>query len=206
MSELVGELLFDKEQHKYSVDGRDYISVTTVLKESGLINFYGNLSERNRKFGEALDETCHLYDNNVLKLGTLHSELLSYLNGWIKFKKDFEFEVQGSKKKMYSKRWGFAGEPDKIGTIHKNKKVIVEIKSGALIKHSICLQLAGYQVLEDENNPRTKVKERIGVQLLPDNYKIELFKDKSDCSSFLAFLQTVFFKRKYNLGGYDYGK
>ena len=188
------EVNFNAEEHKYYVKGIEVPHVTGILEAAGLTGrppgILDDVWERNGKFGLAVHEACRLYDIGTLNLKTLDGALVSWLEGWIKFKRDFGITAfEATETRVYSKRWGFAGRLDREHPIN-NKATLLDIKTPTLKKRATGVQLAAYQVGWEEMTKK-KIKQRWAVHLREDGYSIEPYEDKSDRDVFLACLQKV---------------
>ena len=185
--------VFDAESHVYTVDGLIVPSVTQVLQSAGLIDFScvpKSVLERAADFGNAVHKATALEDKGELDHFTLDISLQKPLDAWNKFKKDFKFVSSIIERPMYCEKYGFAGTPDRIGTIGRDD-VLVDIKTGVMTK-TIALQTAGYEILAP-----FRIARRIGVQLNMDGtYKIEEYKDKTDRRVFLSCLNVANWKQK----------
>ena len=123
-------------------------------------------------FGKVIHSTCQLYDENDLDMdwiteNDLNTEykVMPYLNGWIKFRRDYSIKIMSIEQKLYSEQYNFAGRHDRVIII--NEYTMLDIKSYVNSKTGADLQTAGYTILWDENNPLEKIRERIVVRLVP---------------------------------------
>lgn len=186
---------FDPEHHRYFLNNEEIPSVTHILEDLGFVNYdmvNAATREASLKFGSAVHLACQLDDNDDLVEESLDPALAPYLEGWRKFKKQCKVEIITNEKSIYSARHKIAGTPDRIGSFRK-RTTLIDIKTG-LIEKWVRLQTAGYKIIHDEQNPKNKIRQRIGVQLLPGKYKLVPFEDKSDLSYFLNCVQ--FYKGK----------
>lgn len=175
-------LTFDAETHTYRVAGRITPSVTQVLEPlQQLKGVPFEMLERAREFGNHVHLATHLYDLGTLEEATLDTELAPYLAGWVKFRKDTGFHVVQSEAPMHSDLYGYAGTPDKIGTLGRDVCVL-DIKSG-VVPFTVGPQVAAYQRLISPM-PR----KRLCVQLLPDTYRVHELKDPRDFAWFQSAL------------------
>ena len=193
------KLTFNTEKHEYLVEGIRLPSVTEILQEGGFIDLSAvrpDVLEAARNFGNAVHKMAELWDKGTLEMLTLDPQLLPYLEGLKKFEKDYElsFEPDEIEQHLFSKVWHFAGTPDRF---KKNRGLLIDFKSGTM-QPATKLQTAGYDVLIEENL-RIKIKERLGVQLLPGDYKVYPYKDRTDKIVFLGAVNGYYFKQKHNL-------
>lgn len=185
---------FDENTHTYKLNGTVIPSVTQILKAAGLISLeYVDKDILNQKadLGRKIHLTTELYDTDSLDDESTHSLLKSYLNQWIKFKSDYEVELDSIETMLYHPVYRYAGRIDRIGKVKMNNfkgKAIIDIKSGVPYHHH-AIQLAGYA---DLYNYRKKTKDvitkRICVYLTPDDYKVIEHSSLTDRAIFFAAL------------------
>jgi len=189
-------LIFKETEHQYFVDGVRFPCVTDILKEGGFVDFSNvreSTLEASRKFGQAVHKMTEYFDLGTLDIDILDPNLLPYLEGWKKFLKDYglSFGPEEIEQHLYSKIWHFAGTPDRF-----HKGLLIDLKSG-LMYPSAELQTAGYQVLVEENIG--KIRQRLGVQVIPGDYKISEYKNISDRSVFLGAVSGYQWKKNRGL-------
>jgi hypothetical protein len=194
----MNNLIFKEKGHEYRVDGVRVPCVSDILQEGGFVDFsYVPTTTLNRSmdFGSDVHLMTKYYDLGTLDLETLHPNLMPYLEGYKKFLKenDIKFKPEEVEIPMYSKVWKFAGTPDRF-RIFNGK--LYELKSGVMLP-SAKLQSAAYAVLVEENI--CKIKERLGVQILPNDYKMFPYKDTTDKGVFLGAVLGYHFRQKHNL-------
>lgn len=187
-------LTFTEENHQYKNDGIVVPSVTQILKGAGLVSFdfvKKEVLEAKATLGSSIHLTTEYFDKGTLDLEALHPTLKAYLDGWIKFKKDFGFEPIEIEALHYHKLYKFAGTLDRTGMIDK-KLHLVDIKSGAHHK-SHAIQTAAYKMLHDQGKPKKEqIKKRIVVHLKEDGtYKVIPNESITDEQVFKAAL-TIF--------------
>jgi hypothetical protein len=178
-------LEYDDKSHTYTMDGKRLISMTTLLKEFGLVDY----SMINRDvlaaaatFGKVVHETCALYDMGELE--SCDPQIEPYLDGWKKFISELKPKFLAVEMPMASRTWGFAGTPDRVYKV--SRPGILDIKTGAPIP-ATDLQTAGYQILAEENLG-VKIGERITIKLEAGDYKLIQHKDKNDINTVKGML------------------
>ena len=160
---------FDPATHTYTLGGRRLFSVTEILDFHGFISEFSKDEER-AHIGQAAHLACQLDDEHDLMEGSIHSVIRPYLDAWRLFKAESAFIPEQIETPLYLEDLGFAGTPDRLGVGFKNKKLLVDIKTGSKQKYW-GFQLAGYCILAPGRIPYV-------VQLMPDGrYK---------CHSYLA--------------------
>ncbi len=193
------ELVFNPEKHRYTLGGIVLPSVTQIIQEAGLVDLShipADVLRRASDFGTAVHKATELYDKNDLDEETLDPSLKGPLQAWIKFVIDLKFKIEEIEPLMYSRKYMFAGTPDRIGTILRDK-ALLDFKTGPTLPRSIALQTAGYTCMYNEARGNAdRIKRRLAVQLLENgSYKIQEYKDKTDERVFLSCLNVVNWKR-----------
>jgi len=188
-------LVFEKENHRYLLDGLSIPSVTQII--SNLINLgfvSAEILKEKADLGTKVHLTTEFYDKGTLDLTGLHPMLKQYLDSWIKFRKDFGFEPTEIELRLAHPILRYAGTIDRVGIIN-GKKVLLDIKSGSVQKaHEI--QTAGYEELYNYGKKKIEhIKKRMLVYLRPDGYKVEENKNANDRSVFLSCLTIYNYKR-----------
>ena len=193
-------LTFNPETHEYKEDGLTIPSVTQILKESGLINFDyldPGLLAMKADLGTKVHQTTEYEDMGTLDIGSLDPLLEGYLEGWIKFKADFNFIPLEIELQLSHSLYRYAGTIDRTGLVGKDL-ILLDIKSGTRTRtHS--LQTMGYRLLYDQNKkPKEQIKKRLCIYLNEfGQYKVEENKDDiTDKSVFLSALTICNYLRK----------
>lgn len=194
-------LRFDEARHLYTLNDIPMNGVSSILKRAGLVDLSGipaEVLERARQFGSVVHKVCELYDKKTLDISTVAEPIFPYLEAWQAFIKDLSVEIQEIEMPVYSKRFWYAGTPDRIATMN-GKPTILDLKSSSSIYPSMRLQLAAYQVAYEELKGG-KIKQRVIVQLMKDGkYKLEPCADESDRDVFICAVQVAKWKRKNGL-------
>ena len=188
------DLTFNPELHEYKLNGLIIPSVTQILQEVLPTNFCisPEALEAKADIGRKVHTACEFYDTDSLNLESLHPTLLGYLQGWIRFRKDFKFEPQQIELMLYHPAYRFAGRVDRIGT----GNILIDIKSG-MPQKSHAIQTAGYQMLWEGIKDNPKIKKRMSVYLdKGGDYKIIAHKEATDKNIFLSALSIYNYKRR----------
>lgn len=195
----MNELTFLEEKHEYKWGGQIVPSVTTIISHFFPV-FKAKDMEWYRERGTAVHYACELDDRGILNIDTVRDCMLPFLNGWKKFKKDFKPEIKEIEKKVYSKRYRFAGTFDNIASI-SGKITLVDIKTSSSIDKITCpLQTAGYSILWNENHPaKEKIQKRLIVQLKENDYNLVWHDNPLDEFEFLALLTHYNLKKRKGL-------
>ncbi len=189
----MNEVIFQEDTHQYFLDGKEYPSVTTILKHFGMSD-YSMVGEttlmKAATFGTNFHKTASFYEEGTL--GEYSPEFEPWLNGWKKFLKDMAPVSLAIELPMVSKAWGFSGTPDRIYTI-RDKAGIWDIKTGTEVPANE-LQTAGYQILAEENLG-IKIKERGTVYVFADGYKLHHHNAKTDDGVFKGLINGYKWKK-----------
>ncbi len=190
-------LTFIEDSHEYKDNGVVIPSVTQVMKTSGLVNLdwvSDEILESKSDLGKKVHSATELYDKNDLNINELHPKLRLYLDGWIKFRKDYNFTPTEIELQLFHKLYKYAGRIDRVGNIGKDL-VIIDIKSGTHQKtHEI--QTAGYELLYNQDKKKAdQIKKRFIVYLSEKGYKVEEHKKQTDKNIFLSALTITNYLR-----------
>lgn len=121
-------------------------------------------------------------------------------NGVLAFMKwidETKIEIVESERIGYSKKYNFAGILDAIGKMGK-KTILIDFKTSKQIYPEMSLQVAGYQIMYEEETKK-KIDKRIIVRFGKDDGEFEikeLDNDKEDKKAFLSALEL----KKYLYG------
>lgn len=193
-------MVFDEATHTYIVDGKKHPSVTDVLSSIGTWREVGGweslagkthfMNEDSRLFGTALHKTIELYNRDELE--EYDPQLEPWLAGYKKFLKkklNAGWQKKDTEKRVYSKKYGYAGTVDLIMTDSKERLWWIDYKSGLyMMSHN--MQTAAYEVAyrEMEGMRRGPTKNRMVLQLKPYEYKAHLPTHPNDFNLFLSAL------------------
>lgn len=179
-------LTFEESTHTYRYNGRVVPGVTSVL--SPISDYSGvpaHALEAASLRGQAVHLACQFYDEGDLYEEGLDPVLAPYLSAWAQFRHDHDcnwFEIE---KPRYCSRMGFAGTPDRVGTID-DEPAILDIKTTASPMPAVGPQLAAYEMLAYDT---ANVYCRYAVYLKPDGtYLLKRYQNPSDISVFASLL------------------
>jgi len=185
-------LRLDKKTHTYYLDGRPIPGVTGILEAEGITDFSMVPEvrlEASKLFGTATHVATHLYDLGILDWATVSPPIIPYLNGWIKFLKDYNIKKhEHIEKIIYSRIWNFAGTLDRINRPN-NKLTVIDLKTPTSVSPGNFLQTGAYKIGYEEMTGE-RIKQRWIVQLKPEGYKIHPCTATSDESVFKALALT----------------
>ena len=170
-------LVFDKAGHTYTYNGRVIPSVTTIIKEAGIVNtsWY---TKKGATRGSKVHKLTEWYDKKK-KLPPLGKKGLAYLKAYKAFLSDSGFIPDLIEEQVYNAEWQYAGTLDRTGTLG-GTRVLIDIKSGAIPAWA-GIQTAAYAGCLSERVTRY-------VLQLKDNgsYKLKKFDQASDFAVFKA--------------------
>jgi hypothetical protein len=179
-------ITFIEDGHIYRDEaGRELPSVTTILKEVGLIESHGTEWHMDR--GSAVHRTIELHEKGTLDESVLDPVLRPYLQAWMDCKAKTGLQVEEMERVVAHPVYRYAGRVDGIGTLG-GKTALSDIKTGAFQRWWI-LQSAAYNLI-------TKCARQISIELRDDGtWGMTEHKDKTAAGKFLACL-TVYNLRK----------
>lgn len=165
-------------------------SVTTILAAVGLTMDYrlipadvlATASERGTLVHAAVhDDVYHCLDESALP-----PAVMARFIGWQRFLKDTGYRPIVAEATVTSARWGFIGHLDGAGWLGADR-TLLDLKCVAkLDPATVAYQLGGYDIAWSEQRPREPFKRYLGLQLLPDRYKVH------DLTARMANARTVF--------------
>jgi hypothetical protein len=185
----IERLKFYEEDHIYEYEGSLVPSVTTILQPySGLEFVDKERLEVAAQFGTNVHTACHLWnigqlDYDALSCDEDNQALKAYVDGWIKFCEESGYTIIQSEVMIYHEKLRYAGTLDNIGCFPKSKRnVLIDIKTGSSIPHTVGPQTAAYNEAIGER------LQRHCCQLIPGGYKLIPLRDPNDFSIFKAAL------------------
>lgn len=190
-------LQFDADLHRYTVEGRDIPSVTTVLKDAGLVS-YEFCTEFARERGSAAHKAIHFDMEGDLDEATLHPILVGYVHAARAVKRDLNLETVAVEKRMYSKTMDVAGTLDWLARANDRKLWLVDWKTGDP-PPAVALQLAAYADIYFEET-RELVSRRFAARLRQNgSYSLVEYDDRRDITKFRAAVTVAAWRREHGL-------
>jgi len=179
-------ITFDAERHRYTDNGVNIPSVTTILGAVGLPNLSMVGKEdlkRAAERGTAVHSATEFDDEGELDESSLSEEISMYLEGYRRFKSESGFEIIEIEKRIYHPVLKYAGTLDRYGILN-GKRVVLDIKSGVFDPLSVGPQTAAYA------EAYTDLKcYRYALQLKDDGtYKLHKLTNSNDFNIFLSAL------------------
>ena len=140
-------LRFVSKEHRYFVGDRELPSVTTVLDAVFPFPIFirKEVIERAGHLGHCVHMACELDDRLELDESTIDDSIRPYLDGWRSFRRHSGFspDVDGIEVQKHHPVLHYAGTIDRIGRDRRNRRIILNIKSGVRLRH-FRIQLAAY--------------------------------------------------------------
>jgi hypothetical protein len=207
-------LSFDEETHVYRLDGRELVSVTSAIREAGLMPDEHWFTKQARRRGSAVHTACWYDDEGDLDPSSVAPEIRGYLDAWRKFKHESHWgrlntdedgrDMSAKEQRLWSIE-GFAGTPDRVGELFTTNPIapdltILDIKTGPPASwHGP--QTAGYAIAWSE---RTGIAlhrlRRAGVHLRADGtYRLHPHTDRADFGAFRAAVVVANWRRAHGL-------
>lgn len=145
-------VLFDPIEHTYALDGKQYPSVTQVIKAAGLIDDSWFTPEGAIR-GTYVAEATALYDRGELDESSVDPIIMPYVEAWRRFRRESSYWPIEIETPMVNSMIGFAGTPDRERGMMNGRPVGIDIKTGGRSDwHDV--QVGGYSMLSD-STPRT---------------------------------------------------
>jgi len=184
---------FDPVAHAYRWQGRPVPNVTNLLRPLGGYEWVdAEVLERKGELGKAIHLATHLDDLGALDESSVSDGIAPYLEAWRKFRREVPCEWAQSERPLYSQAFGYAGTPDRCGTV-RGDRAVVDVKSVAQLSFVTGVQLAAYRALAF-----TEPARRYAVQLKPNgNYVLQEYQSPDDWMCFVALLTINSWKGKH---------
>lgn len=192
-------LQFDEKEHKYTLDGKEIPSVTTILGQ--IIDFSmvpAARLEAARQRGNAVHKATELFDLGTLDHTSIHEKIEPYLAAYGQFLIDSKYKVEHIEKRIYSEKYGYAGTLDRAGRFPDSTGIVdlLDIKSAIQPGASWGPQLAAYETAFCELY-ETELCRVFSLRLNKDGkYKLDQYKDRRrDMTVFLSCLNIFNYMR-----------
>ena len=145
-------LIFDPAQHRYTVSGQEIPSVTSRIRDAGLMGsasrFYTAASAAR---GTAVHLACADHDLGRDVSGFLEGEHGGYLTSYLLWCRAMTPTWTAIEEPCYSTVFHTAGTPDRVGTLN-GRPVVLDLKTGGRSPwHGV--QLAMYSLIQYSDIP-----------------------------------------------------
>jgi hypothetical protein len=162
--------------HEYWLNKVRIPSVSEIIRPC--TNYEGikkQVMENAREFGSDVDKACEYYDQDDLDESSLEDRVVRRLNGWIKFKKLYEFKPIDIAKPTFHYMNGmpYGMTADRFGESILGL-TLIDIKNCAEVEAHHQLQLAAYEDYYSKGG-KMPIKQLI-VQLMDNDFYPEEFK------------------------------
>ena len=189
-------LQFDPAEHRYSVDGREIPSVTTILKDAGMVD-YSFCTEFARERGSMAHKAIHFDMENDLDETSLNPMLVGYVQAARAVVRDLRLTTLAVERRLHSPLMDVAGTLDYLGEAD-GKIHLIDWKTGDP-PPAVALQLAAYADLLHEDDG-TRVARRIAARLRQDGtYTLVHYTDRHDIAKFRAAVQVAAWRKEHGL-------
>lgn len=190
--------------HTYKrTDGRVVPSVTQIIGDAGLVWEARDQMALDR--GTAVHRATRYLDEGILDWATVDPRIAPYVQAWRRFLDETGFCTTAIEEPVYSERWDYAGQPDRVGILWRadntepsSATAVVDLKTGT-VQPFTALQLAAYgnAILNDDQCSRLT---RIAVGLHDDGtYEMTTYRMMDwadDLGTFLACLRVARWKER----------
>lgn len=188
----MAELHFDEAAHRYTLDGRELVSVTQVLSDAGFIDgrwFNDEAAWR----GTYVHAAVQMHHAGELDESALEPATRPFFDAYLRFRAESGFTVLASEERVFDPALGYAGTLDLRGQFPpwgESRTDVVDIKTGA-IPPWVGYQTAAYARLVPGLRRR-----RWALHLRDDGtYRLEPLTKVTDERVFLAALTVAQAKR-----------
>jgi hypothetical protein len=195
------QIAFDEEKHEYLVAGKKYLSVTGIIKAAGLSVDFSKIPEEALEYARVRGKEVHLatHLDDADDLGECDPVIVPYVEGWRRFKQDFNVKILESEMPVFSAKYRYCGTLDRIAEVNKTL-AIIDIKTSATVElKSVSCQLYAYRQAYCEYTDQLKQLNKIKmyvVKLMPDGkYKMAETTDKNAWNVFLYALSIENYKK-----------
>lgn len=192
-------LVFDEVAHRYSLDGRDLISVTTALTEAGMAGtrFY---TEESRLRGQYVHQCIALEAEGALEESSVDPIVRPFFDAFRKFQRDTSVTLEIVERRVCDPTLGYAGTLDAIGVWPDGKRMLFDWKSG-FFPPMAGPQTAAYLRCARWFYPTGTSIARAGLHLRDDGtYRLMPFTNiVQDEHDFIAALRVAQFRRRHDI-------
>lgn len=200
-------LVLDVGRHRYSIDGRDLISVTQALGEAGLVD-RTQFTDDARRRGTLVHAAIELWhERGYVDLGrddAMAHEIAPYVNAYINFLAESQIRIDAVEERLADPALGCAGTLDLRGHLPTPPSIaalasvddaidVIDVKTGSAPAF-VGWQVSGYvQMLPPHVRRRCR---RWCLNLLDDaTYRLIPLTKRSDETIFLAALTVACARR-----------
>lgn len=203
MAELLSldDLLFTEEPHRYVYRGREYLSVTQVIREAGFGEDFSAVPADRMEFcqrrGRMVHLACRMLSEGELDWSTVDPRIEGYVRAYEKFLAECPGKVAAVEHRLVYPDMGLAGTPDLVKFIG-GRRALIDLKTGAT--KSAKWQTAGYAKLWAAIYPSKPIYERYSLKLdKAGQYKLIPHEKTEDEVAFDMMLHFALAKQRLDL-------
>jgi len=198
---------FVPETHTYLTEGRVVPSVTQILECAGLVcydHIPKPILDHKAEIGTAAHAAAHYFDEGDLEASTVDDEVMPYLSGWIKFRRETNFTAKAIEQRGIASidgmEYGYTFDRD--GVLN-GRPTLLEIKCTAGIEISWGPQTAAYEMALRAQDGHAR--HRVAVHLKPNGtYSLISLSETKDYQVFRWALGLEVWKQTKGRG-FGYG-
>lgn len=190
-------MVFDEAQHRYTLDGRELISVTTALTEAGMVD-KSRWTEDARLRGQYVHQCIALEAEGALGESSVDPVVQPYFEAFRKFQRETSVTLEIVERLVCDPMLGYAGTLDAIGLWPSGERSLFDWKSGSF-PPSAAPQTAAYLRCARWFYPTGTRITRYGLQLRDDGtYQLVPLNDiVQDEHDFIGALRVAQFRRRH---------
>jgi hypothetical protein len=198
-------LVFDAQAHAYTLDGRELLSVTTVLVEAGMSD-PRHWTDEARDRGTAVHEAVSLHTEGLLDVSLVYPAYRPYVDGYLRFLSESRVVVEESERRICDPSLGYAGTLDLLVAWKSDdgqkvtRRGLLDIKTGS-VPPAVGPQTAAYLRCARAWFPAGTPIHRFALHLPGDGtYRLIPLTNPQDEHDFLAALRVAHFRRTHGIG------
>lgn len=202
-------LAFDEAAHRYTLDGHELPSVTTILREAGLIDFSGTpgaVLAGAQARGSRVHAALHYACEGTLDWSSVGDEDRPYVEAGVQFLQTSQFEPLAMEVRLHHPTFRYAGTTDLVGA-WGGQPAVADYKTGRAHDVAADLQLSAYEACLRAYPPvewldftaATPIV-RVSVELTKrGTFRTEVYRNPQDFAAFLHCLGVYRLKESRGL-------
>lgn len=183
---------FDPVEHRYTLNGRELISVTQALMSAGFIDVTWYTDDARARGSAVHDAIQRLHASDLNPSADLVASDVPYFDAYLAFLAESGFMVDGSEERVCDPLTGYAGTVDLRGRLPRYHfgVDVIDVKTGSVPSW------VGYQTAAYARLLPGDLKRRWALNLKADGtYRLERLESRTDERVFLAALTVAQAKR-----------
>lgn len=188
---LHGSRLRRDEEHRYFYDGQRVPGVTSLIEQvHPFTGVHPEVLRAAQDRGDYVHRMCQYLDEDDFDQESCWPEYRGYMHAWLRFTRECRPQWHGVEPMLYHPTLGFAGQPDRLGTLNGKPDLCVpDIKTGEQTLRVWGIQNAAYRALAAVVDPEYMLARRFTIQLRNDGtYKLHEHTGPLDWPAFSALL------------------